>query len=410
MKNIYLSFFSALFIFFCYSSVNAQPGATCAEAVVVSSVPYTATGLTTVGTTYAGIACSGSFPNYMSGADYVFKFTPTVTQNYGIVLSNTGYSTGLFVTSVCPDNASVACIANSNSLMGNPSVSAVLNAGTLYYITVSTVSMVAATTNFDILIDACVGTPVSGFTYSATNLDVTFTNTTTGATTYSWFFGDELLPFPYLAGSTDVDPIHTFTAYGDHQIILIATNSCGGADTLYQTITLICPGDDPVSSFTYSQTGADVSFQSTSSYADSVNWYFGDELIPFFPSDNTLNPTHTYTANGTYTVQCIAYNECGSDTSTQIITITTVSAGSLVSENITVTCYPVPAESILNINISGNQTDVQIILTDNLGRVVYTVKGKINRHAIDLAELSKGIYTINVITGTSNHIQKVLIN
>ncbi|PKP21534.1 MAG: hypothetical protein CVU05_06590 [Bacteroidetes bacterium HGW-Bacteroidetes-21] len=414
MKIFTLSFFSILFVCLFNFSVSAQPGATCAEAVVVSSVPYTATGLTTVGTTYTGIACSGTFPNYMSGADYVFSFTPAVTQTYGIVLSGTSPTASIFVTDVCPDNASVACIANINSTMGNPTLSVPLTAGTTYFITISTVSLAAATTNFDILIDACNGTPTPNFTFTQNALDVTFTNTSTNASTYEWFYGDELIAFPnpIAFGELVENPTHTFTSYGDHEVVLIATNSCGSADTIIQTITLVCPGTAPVADFTYNQTGADVAFQSTSTAADSVGWYFGDEILPInpFTSPTTTEaaPSHTYTSNGSFTVTCIAYNECGSDTTTQVITITTVSAGSIFSENISVACFPIPAENVLNVNISGNTSDVQILLINDLGQIVYSVNSKSNNHVIDISKFSKGVYTINVKTNSTIQIQRIL--
>jgi len=84
MKKIFTLFFLSLFI----SGVYAQTGSTCSEADIISSVPYSATGLTTVGTTYNSLPCSGSgISNYMSGKDYVFSFTPTTTGDYNIALS-----------------------------------------------------------------------------------------------------------------------------------------------------------------------------------------------------------------------------------------------------------------------------------------------------------------------------------
>jgi len=139
MKKLFTLFLLSLFM----SGVYAQTGATCSEADVISSVPYSVTGLTTVGTTYNSLPCSGSgMTNYMSGKDYVFSFTPTVDGDYHIALSNTSPAVGLFVTDLCPDDSNVQCIANSQSITGNPSLTVNLTSGNTYYIIVSSVSSI----------------------------------------------------------------------------------------------------------------------------------------------------------------------------------------------------------------------------------------------------------------------------
>jgi trimeric autotransporter adhesin len=73
--------------------------------------------------------------------------------------------------------------------------------------------------------------PVAGFSASQTELDVTFTNSTTGATTYWWDFGN---------GDTSVtqSPSYSYATAGTYTVTMIAGNDCG-LDTATQEVTVI---------------------------------------------------------------------------------------------------------------------------------------------------------------------------
>lgn len=315
--------FTFFYLTFLASSIFAQTGATCSEADVITSVPYAATGLVTVGTTYASLPCSGSgMTNYMSGKDYVFSFTPTISGDYHIALTNTSPAVAVFVTDLCPDDANVQCIAYNNAYLGNPSLNVNLNAGNTYYIIISSINLVTPQTNFNINIDVCTGNPTSSFTFSQNAHDVTFTNTSTDATHYVWYFGDELLPPPLSQGDTTTNPTHQYAQYGDYVVTLISYNACGLTDTLRDTISIICPGTMPHAAFTYTINGLEVSFTNQSVDATGYGWFFGDELFPLTPTDTSANPTHVYGSYGTYDVTLIATNDCGNDTLHLSLTLT----------------------------------------------------------------------------------------
>lgn len=72
--------------------------------------------------------------------------------------------------------------------------------------------------------------PTAGFTYSAAGNEVTFTNTSTGATSYSWDFGDA-------SSSTQANPVHTYANNGSYTVVLSATNE-NGTTTSTQTLIL----------------------------------------------------------------------------------------------------------------------------------------------------------------------------
>lgn len=72
--------------------------------------------------------------------------------------------------------------------------------------------------------------PKSDFEFTTNDLEVTFQNTSTDATTYFWDFGDGMI-------STEENPIHIYAEGGTYQIRLSAISVCGIAEQ-EQTIVL----------------------------------------------------------------------------------------------------------------------------------------------------------------------------
>ena len=77
-------------------------------------------------------------------------------------------------------------------------------------------------------------TPTASFTSSTNNQVVTFTNTSSNATSYSWDFGDGS------SASTDINPSHTYATTGTYTVTLTASNNCG-TDTYATDITITGP-------------------------------------------------------------------------------------------------------------------------------------------------------------------------
>lgn len=150
--------------------------------------------------------------------------------------------------------------------------------------------------------------PSATFTYSNLNCSSTinFNNTSSPNLNFIWDFGDG-------SGSTASSPTHTYLSNGTYSVMLIADNgSC--SDTLVQQVTIPSP---PSASFTYNiSCGYILNVNNTSINASNYTWLWGDG------SQNTgiLN-THTYSANGQYTVTLIAINGLCTDTMTQLISV-----------------------------------------------------------------------------------------
>ncbi|MBI3511050.1 MAG: T9SS type A sorting domain-containing protein [Bacteroidetes bacterium] len=74
--------------------------------------------------------------------------------------------------------------------------------------------------------------PVASYTYNSTNMPtVVFTNGSTGATTYTWDFGDS-------NSSSNLSPTHTYSGNGNYTACLTAMTSFGCADSVCMPIMI----------------------------------------------------------------------------------------------------------------------------------------------------------------------------
>jgi PKD repeat protein len=160
----------------------------------------------------------------------------------------------------------------------------------------------------------CTTPPTSAFTISGTGASrsFTYTGTTAGLDSVTWTYGDA-------ATGTGLTPGHTYAAPGIYNVCATAHTNCGIA-TMCHTVNIACTAA-PIAAFTFSGTGAAISFNYTGTTAalDSVRWDFGDG-----GTSTSLAPGHTYIATGTYHVCVTAYTSCGINTICHDVTITCV--------------------------------------------------------------------------------------
>ncbi len=143
--------------------------------------------------------------------------------------------------------------------------------------------------------------PSTSFTYTTACLgDATvFTNTTSGGVSYAWDFGDGNF-------SGQANPNHTYATTGSFIVLLTATDNQGCQANITHTVTV---GNTPQVSFT--STGATtgcgsltVNFvnNTTGGGGNAYTWNFGDGS----GTSAAINPSHTYSTPGTYTVTLAA--------------------------------------------------------------------------------------------------------
>lgn len=175
-------------------------------------------------------------------------------------------------------------------------------------------------------------------------LNVSFTDQSTGPiNSWSWNFGDG-------GTSTSQNPSHSYSAAGSYTVSLTVTSAtCNDVETKTSYITVSAT---PVAQFVGTPTSGNspltVNFtdQSTGG-ATSWSWNFGDGGTSI-----AQNPSHQYTAAGTYTVTLTATNACGSDQEVKTNYITVSSTPVNVALNKTAT-----ASSTNGSNVAGRAVD-----------------------------------------------------
>ena len=165
--------------------------------------------------------------------------------------------------------------------------------------------------------------PTAAFTPSAvlgcSPMNVSFTNTSTGATQYLWLLGDG-------ATANTTDAAHTYFNLGTtdtvFQVTLIASAPFGCADTVTVPIT-VAPG--VVAGFSHNAVPGCApilaDFVNTSTGATSYLWDFGDG-----GTSTAVNPTHTYVNTSLFlaihTVTLTAFSPAGcQSTATQQVMV-----------------------------------------------------------------------------------------
>jgi gliding motility-associated-like protein len=176
-----------------------------------------------------------------------------------------------------------------------------------YSVTLTTTSNEGCTNTITQTNAIVIGTTNASFT-SANSIclgaPISFANTSPASSSVKWYFGD---------GNNSVvnNPSHIYNTTGSFTVKLVVDFG-GCKDSVQKQITVI---NKPTANFAISDSihckaPFTVNFTNTSINASSYNWNFGDGATA-----SIANPSHTYTANGNYTVILIVTNAGGcSDT------------------------------------------------------------------------------------------------
>lgn len=164
--------------------------------------------------------------------------------------------------------------------------------------------------------------PTASFeaTVRADGVTVDFVNDSTasgeGAITMAlWDFGDGT--HGTVADAETIN--HVYAAAGTYSVG-VGVSDANGSDVYYQSVTVPGLVQVPTPSFTNTVTGLTVQFTDSSTTQNgpikSWAWDFGDNA-----SSTSQNPTHTYSAPGTYTVKLTVVDQVGTATTTQSLVL-----------------------------------------------------------------------------------------
>jgi PKD repeat protein len=158
-------------------------------------------------------------------------------------------------------------------------------------------------------------------------------------------------------------------------------------------------GPQPVAAFTWVVTptlvDATVVFDASgSSAASTYTWDFGNST-----TGTGVNASGVYTSNGTYNVTLIVSNACGSDTLTEVVTVSGIGVAEAALAA-SFQAYPNPTHGKVTLSFSlMHSHEARVEVMDLSGRVVWMESAEVNgtyRKELDLSAYAAGVYLVRV--------------
>lgn len=184
------------------------------------------------------------------------------------------------------------------------------------------------------------------------------------------------------------------------------TDACGsGSETV-----VVDEYSAPVAGFTSTTSFATAIFTNTTTTTGTTtyDWDFGDGN-----SSTETDPIHAYSNTITYTVTLTATNECGSDTYTDTVALSTIGLDDLFL-NGDVSVYPNPTKGEFTIDMTVLGTsDITVQVENMLGAIVYestpsSVQGTHSEN-ISLGNAPAGMYFVRVLAGEQQLVKKIIV-
>jgi len=206
-----------------------------------------------------------------------------------------------------------------------------------------------------------------------------------GYDTYSWSTGD-------MSQTIDVTNSGTY-------IVSVEQNFCTGSDTVEVVLNPL-----PVAGISQVSSQGNIAVLAATPAGASYQWLSQVSPTGAYTLDASVSQTDSVACGDViaYHTVVVTVNGC-SDTSAQLAVVC-AGISNLPSEIMGVSLHPNPAKDILNIHYELNETSrLRILLNDLTGRKVMEVfNGKaqqgVHQQAVDLSDLSQGIYLIHFVS------------
>lgn len=206
----------------------------------------------------------------------------------------------------------------------------------------------------------------------------------------------------YLWSNGDSTSSTMVAVAGTYDVICTDSNGCSGMDTVVVTEV-----SAPSATFTFTPGAAGLTYDFTdgSTGATSWAWDFGDGN-----TSTSQNPTHTYTASGSYTVMLTVTNSCGTDSSVQTITVVSVAEGFGNGLNV----FPNPNSGEFHITFDNVEaSNVKLEVVNLLGQVMHAetlsqVYSGMD-HKVSLGEVAKGYYFVRITAGENVGVKRISV-
>lgn len=202
--------------------------------------------------------------------------------------------------------------------------------------------------------------------------------------------GTDGLDYYWSTGSTEKKiPVH---ASGSYYVFVTNSEGCIKSDTIQVTMN----GELPTVDGIYINNNGENTFTFNALNPQNVigyEWDFGDGSAPSY----SQRPTHTYAAEGIYTVTLKLSSSCGFGIDSMNANIVGIEQVRL--DHTGWSLYPNPSNGTATIENKGTSKMQRIEVYNLLGQLVYARSAdSADRHVLDLQGISSGTYTITVYT------------
>lgn len=244
--------------------------------------------------------------------------------------------------------------------------------------------------------------PTSSFNTSTTSpcagQTVSFTNTSTGATSYSWTF-----PGGTPSTSNSPNPTVVYNSPGTYTVTLTSTNAFGSQNSTESITVGALPATPTASSNSPTQINGSLNLFANGSTGN----YFWTGPNGFTSNDQNPQINNPGTsAGGQYCVYVVA-SGCTSQTAcTQVVVSGYVSVNN--AEAFDVAIFPNPTKDVVNIH-KGDNAAVRVKLTDMTGKtVIQETEYSDAQFSINLGDFARGVYFLSLENEKGTVIRKIV--
>jgi PKD repeat protein len=213
---------------------------------------------------------------------------------------------------------------------------------------------------------------------------------------------------PYFFSWNNGDTSEDLTAITNGTYVSVITDA-NGCEITTDTFHIVAQDSLPVANFSFTQSGAQVTFINNSSFAPDYTWDFDDGNL-----SNQVNPIHTYQANNKYFVTLTATNNCGSSTFLDTVFMNTVGIEvEMYSPGVFI--YPNPATDKFMLQMEGfhrGSAEISLFATD--GKRVYQtmvgIQSSTMTHQVILPnKLPGGVYLLRILAREEAVFRRILV-
>ena len=231
-----------------------------------------------------------------------------------------------------------------------------------------------------------------------------------GAVSYSWFFDDTAMSTVYGPDNLSAVTVNFGDSLNIVTINVSANNACGSGPPSRLIIKGEPDAPDSISG-NRSVCSGDVEYYSTpgSSGASGYNWTFPDDATLL--STNGTSPALILWGSNSGHLSVTASNDCGESSAYSIdIAVNSCRKSQAYNTEARLQAYPNPSKGVISLKFNASEeARYSLFIKDISGRILdyldsRSVKG-VNLKEMDLSNLAKGIYFINV---TSNEINETI--